>query len=142
MGCAAYITAVEELRTQLRTDPDWMVVADGSGGTHAGLLAGLGDATHTCVLGVDVGMLPDLETVIPEMALDAAVLLDAGPPNRTLLVDHDHIGAGYGELSEECLAALRLVARYRGAAARPGVLRQGHGRAAHRGARRSDRLWR
>ena len=48
------------------------------------------------------------------MALDAAVLLDSGPPNRTLLVDHDHIGAGYGDLSEECLAALRLVARTEG----------------------------
>ena len=114
MGCAAYITAVEELRTQLNADPHWMVVADGSGGTHAGLLAGLGDTTHTRVLGVDVGTRPDLETMIPEMALDAAVLLDGGPPNRTVLVDHDHIGAGYGELSEECLEAIRLVARTEG----------------------------
>ena len=114
MGCAAYITAVEELRTQLDADPDWMVVADGSGGTHAGLLAGLGDASPTRVLGVDVGTRPDLEAVIPEMALDAAALLGTGPPNRTLLVDHDHVGAGYGELSDECLAAIRLVARTEG----------------------------
>jgi D-cysteine desulfhydrase family pyridoxal phosphate-dependent enzyme len=113
-GVAAYMTAVEELRAQLDADPHWMVVADGSGGTHAGLLAGLGDATHTRVLGVDVGTRPDLEVVIPELALDAAVLLDAGPPNRTVLVDHDHVGAGYGELSEECLAAIRLVARTEG----------------------------
>jgi D-cysteine desulfhydrase family pyridoxal phosphate-dependent enzyme len=113
-GCAAYITAVEELRGQISADPDWMVVADGSGGTHAGLLAGLGDASDTRVLGVDVGTRPDLEAVIPELALDAAVLLDSGPPNRTVIVDHDHIGAGYGELSDECLEAIRLVARTEG----------------------------
>jgi D-cysteine desulfhydrase family pyridoxal phosphate-dependent enzyme len=114
VGVAAYATAVEELRGQLGADPDWMVVADGSGGTHAGLLAGLGDTTPTRVLGVDVGTRPDLDAVIPELALDAAVLVDLGPPNRTVLVDHDHVGAGYGELSEECLAAIRLVARTEG----------------------------
>ncbi len=114
MGCAAYITAVEELREQLGADPTWMVVADGSGGTHAGLLAGLGHTSATRVLGVDVGTRPDLEAVVPEMALDAAVLLDSGPPNPTVLVDHEHVGAGYGELSDECLEAIRLVARTEG----------------------------
>jgi 1-aminocyclopropane-1-carboxylate deaminase/D-cysteine desulfhydrase-like pyridoxal-dependent ACC family enzyme len=31
-----------------------------------------------------------------------------------VLVDHDHVGAGYGELSEACLEAIRLVARTEG----------------------------
>ncbi len=41
-GVVAYALAVDELRTQADADPDWIFVADGSGGTHAGLLAGLG----------------------------------------------------------------------------------------------------
>ena len=114
IGVGAYATAVAELRTQLGADPAWMVVADGSGGTHAGLLAGLGAASPTTVLGVDVGTRPDLDTVIPTMASDAATLLDTGPPNQRVVVDHDHVGAGYGELSEACRDAIRLVARTEG----------------------------
>src|SRR5262249_36276428 len=43
-GVLAYADAAVELIEQLRERdlaPDWIVVADGSGGTHAGLLAGL-----------------------------------------------------------------------------------------------------
>ena len=114
IGVGAYASAVAELRSQLDTDPDWMVVADGSGGTHAGLLAGLGEAARTRVLGVDVGTRPDLDTSVPAMAQDAAARLDLGAPNSTVLVDHAHVGAGYGELSDECLVAIRLVARTEG----------------------------
>jgi 1-aminocyclopropane-1-carboxylate deaminase/D-cysteine desulfhydrase-like pyridoxal-dependent ACC family enzyme len=91
-----------------------MVVADGSGGTHAGLLAGLGDASPTRVLGVDVGTRPDLDDMVPALARDAADLAGSGPPNGTVLVDHDHVGAGYGELSDGCFEAIRLVARTEG----------------------------
>ena len=47
VGVVAYADAVDELRPQLAAaavTPDWIVVADGSGGTHAGILAGLGDS--------------------------------------------------------------------------------------------------
>jgi len=91
-----------------------MVVADGSGGTHAGLLARLGAASGTRVLGVDVGTRPDLDTMVPALAEDAAALLGLGAPNATVIVDHDHVGAGYGELSDECIEAIRLVARTEG----------------------------
>lgn len=114
VGVAAYALAVDELRSQLDRDPDWIVVADGSGGTHAGLLAGLGADSPTRVLGIDVGTRPDLDARVPELALAACTHLDRGRPNPTVLVDHDHIGGGYGELSAACLDALRLVARHEG----------------------------
>ncbi len=113
IGVAAYALAIDELRNQTE-DPDWIVVADGSGGTHAGLLAGLGAGSRTRVLGVDVGTRPDLDARIPELAQDAATSLDRDPPSASVEIDHDHIGAGYGELSDECLDALRLFARAEG----------------------------
>ena len=114
LGVAAYALAIDELRAQLDRDPDWIVVADGSGGTHAGLLAGLGAASPTRVLGVDVGTRPDLDARIPELAADAATSLGRGAPNATVIVDHDHIGDGYGELSAACLDAMRIFARPKG----------------------------
>lgn len=114
IGVAAYALAIDELRWQLDGDPDWIVVADGSGGTHAGLLAGLSAESPTRVLGVDVGTRPDLEERIPELARDASLHLDRGSPNATVNVDHRHIGAGYGELSDACLDAMRIFARVEG----------------------------
>ncbi len=114
VGVAAYALAVDELRTQLERDPDWIVVADGSGGTHAGLLAGLGTDSPTRVLGVDVGTRPDLDARVPELAAAAAVHLGRGAPNGVCIVDHDHIGDHYGYLSDACLDALRTVARAEG----------------------------
>ena len=49
-----------------------IVTADGTGGTHAGLVAGWGD--HDAVLGVDVGTRPDLDDVVPREAAAAAAL--------------------------------------------------------------------
>ena len=40
VGALAYVAAADELLAQMDAPPDWIVVADGSGGTHAGLLAG------------------------------------------------------------------------------------------------------
>ena len=114
IGVAAYALAIDELREQLDRDPDWIVVADGSGGTHAGLLAGLGSDSATRVLGVDVGTRPDLDERVPELALAASRHLERGSPNAAVDIDHDHVGAGYGELSDACLDALRTVARTEG----------------------------
>lgn len=115
-GVVAYALAVDELRAQLaergEDEPDWIVVADGSGGTHAGLLAGLGPVSATRVLGVDVGTRPDLDTVVPRLATAAAREAGRqGGASAVVIVDHDHFGSGYGELTDEALSAMRLVAR-------------------------------
>ncbi|MBK5289448.1 MAG: pyridoxal-phosphate dependent enzyme, partial [Acidimicrobiia bacterium] len=114
IGVVAYALAVDELRGQVDADPEWIFVADGSGGTHAGLLAGLGDGSPTTVVGVDVGTRPDLDHQVPVLARAAAAHLGRGAPQATMSVDHDHIGRGYGDLSPACLDALRTVARTEG----------------------------
>jgi D-cysteine desulfhydrase family pyridoxal phosphate-dependent enzyme len=115
-GVIAYADAVDELRVQLEShvspniSPDWIVVADGSGGTHAGIIAGLGDAA-TGVIGVDVGTRPDLDDAVARLANEAADASGRPRPTAEVIVDHDHIGAGYGEPSAAAIEAMTIAAR-------------------------------
>ncbi|MGQ0805397.1 MAG: 1-aminocyclopropane-1-carboxylate deaminase/D-cysteine desulfhydrase [Actinomycetota bacterium] len=115
-GAASYVAAADELRSQLAADGDgrvdWVVVANGSGGTHAGLLAGLEPDTR--VLGVDVGTRPDLDTVIPRLAAEAAAYAGRETPTTEPIVDHTHFGEGYGRVTDEALEAIRQTARCEG----------------------------
>ena len=114
MGVVAYADAVDELRAQVAAarvdDPDWIVVADGSGGTHAGIIAGLGKTT-TRVVGVDVGTRPDLDDAVPRLAAEAAAMSGRPRPSVAAVVDHDHYGDGYGRLTPSGLEAMTLAAR-------------------------------
>lgn len=109
LGALAYVDAAGELLAQLPAAPDWVVVADGSGGTHAGLLAGLPPSVR--VLGVDVARppVPLIERVAELAASTAELAGRPAPPAPPIVVDH--AGPGYGEISEECRAAVRLAAR-------------------------------
>jgi D-cysteine desulfhydrase family pyridoxal phosphate-dependent enzyme len=117
IGAAAYALAIPELDAQLDAlgrDPfDWIVVADGSGGTQAGLLAGLG-ASPTRVLGVDVGTRPDLDTAVPDLARATAEHLGRSADLGPTIVDHDHVGRAYGWATEGAVAAMRAAARTQG----------------------------
>jgi D-cysteine desulfhydrase family pyridoxal phosphate-dependent enzyme len=111
IGAAAYADAVTELEAQL-PGVGVVVVADGSGGTHAGLVAGFGD--HARVLGVDVGIRPDLDDVVPATAADVAVARGTAAPAGRVHVDHDRYGDGYGAPTDAAWEALSLTARLEG----------------------------
>jgi L-cysteate sulfo-lyase len=101
-GVRAYTEAAHELRGQ-RPDVDVVFVADGSGGTHAGLLTGFG-ADRPRVIGVDVGTRPRLAEAVARMhGGDVDVVIDA-----------EHVGPGYGIADAPTLAALKLAARTEG----------------------------
>lgn len=106
-GVRAYADAAQELLEQ-HSAVEWVFVADGSGGTHAGLLAGFGTGGPR-VVGVDVGTRPDLDEVVPRLAHD---VVDGDIADA--VVDHDHAAPGYGALSEAALDALRFAARTEG----------------------------
>lgn len=110
-GTLGYVRAGLELSAQA-PDLDLVVTADGSGGTHAGLVAALGD--HGRVLGVDVGTRPDLDERVPEMAARAAAACGRTAPVGDVQVDHDRMGAGYGAPTDACLEALQVAARTEG----------------------------
>jgi D-cysteine desulfhydrase family pyridoxal phosphate-dependent enzyme len=111
-GALGYVDAARELAAQLAGPLDWIVVADGSGGTHAGLLTGLDGPTR--VLGVDVGTRPDLDERVPELAVATAAAVDRPAPDGELHIDHTRFGAGYGKPTPECLEAIRAAARLEG----------------------------
>ena len=111
VGALGYVQAGLELLGQ-DPDVDVVVVADGSGGTHAGLAAALGD--HRRVLGVDVGTRPDLDGRVPEKAAEAASLAGLAPPSGRCVIDHARFGSGYGALTPECRRALDAAARLEG----------------------------
>jgi D-cysteine desulfhydrase family pyridoxal phosphate-dependent enzyme len=116
-GALGYVDAARELTAQLAGPLDWIVVADGSGGTHAGLLAGLeasDQTSRTEILGVDVGTRPDLDERVPELAAATAAAVERPAPRGEVHVDHTRFGAGYGKPTPECLEAIRAAARLEG----------------------------
>src|SRR6185437_16251767 len=111
VGALGYVQAGIELLGQ-DPDVDVVVVADGSGGTHAGLAAALGN--HDRVLGVDVGTRPDLDERVPEKAADVADLAGMPAPGGRCVIDHARFGAGYGAMTDETRRALDAAARLEG----------------------------
>ncbi len=111
VGALGYVQAASELLSQI-PDFDVVVVADGSGGTHAGLAAGLGD--HRRVLGVDVGARKDLDGYVPDRAAEVALLADLAEPAGSAVIDHGQVGEGYGSPTEAVGEALVLAARLEG----------------------------
>jgi 1-aminocyclopropane-1-carboxylate deaminase/D-cysteine desulfhydrase-like pyridoxal-dependent ACC family enzyme len=111
VGELGYVAAARELAAQV-PDLGLVVTADGSGGTHAGLVGGLGD--HALVLGVDAGTRPDLRQRVPEQATRAAAAAGLPAPVGEVQLDGDRIGPGYGAPTPACREALHLAASLEG----------------------------
>jgi L-cysteate sulfo-lyase len=119
-GALAYADAARELRDQLhhqlgdrpgdrgRLGQATSVVAVGSGGTMAGLVAELGPE-H--VLGVHTGAVAAPAEAVA--ALACAITAERLDP-QALRLRFDQVGAGYDRLSETAAAAIRLTARTEG----------------------------
>jgi L-cysteate sulfo-lyase len=103
-GARGYLACAAELEEQA-PGARHVVVAVGSGGTMAGLVAGLGADR---VLGVDTGAVPDpVERV-------AALVTALGGDASGLRLRRDQVGGGYGVPTGAAGAALRTAARTEG----------------------------
>jgi L-cysteate sulfo-lyase len=107
VSAQGYVDCAREIESQL-PDFDRVVVAVGSGGTMAGLVAALGPER---VFGVDTGAVTDARATV-------AALLDGMPDvtvdPATLQIDRAQIGGGYAKLTERVREALKLAARTEG----------------------------
>jgi D-cysteine desulfhydrase len=104
LGARGYVECATELATQA-PDLRHVVVAVGSGGTMAGLVAGL-DADH--VLGVPTGAVDDPLRRVREL------VTELGAPVEGLRLRDDQAGPGYGVLTDAARTALTDVARFEG----------------------------
>lgn len=115
LGALGFVRAIEELEFR----PQAIVHSTSSGGTQAGLVAGL--RMH-CVEGVEVlgisadDPAPEIEQTVKSIISGIELMLDAPPCalQGDVRVDDRFIGAGYGVPSEAGGEALRLLARMEG----------------------------
>jgi len=112
LGARGYLDCGNELVDQV-PDLRHVVVAVGSGGTMAGLVAALGSDR---VLGIDAGAVPDPEARVRSM-LDELSAQGAAAPARTggpLRLRDDQVGPGYTILTPEARDALIDAAQLEG----------------------------
>ncbi|QFU94261.1 D-cysteine desulfhydrase [Amycolatopsis sp. YIM 10] len=111
VGLLGYVAAAEEIRRQL-TGPARILVAQGSGGTAAGLALGWGGRLDVACVGHDAA---ESGETLTTLVADGAKHLGIEPPE----LDHVRItdrtlGPGYGVPTEEVWEALRLFGRTEG----------------------------
>ena len=121
IGILGYVNAAFELHKQAQErgfNVDYVVVAAGTGGTMAGLMAGfrlLGAKTK--VIGIDVGKLwKAFPKSIAKMANEVGKLLGEDlrfTPEEVSLYE-DYVGEAYAVPTPECIEAIKLLARNEG----------------------------
>jgi D-cysteine desulfhydrase len=110
LGASGYVAAARELAEQI--DPELVIVADASGGTHAGLAVGFGN--HERVFGVDVGARPEVGTAIERLAEQVADVAGLPEPAGRCRIDTEQVGAAYGVPNEAAREAMLTAARAEG----------------------------
>jgi L-cysteate sulfo-lyase len=121
LGTAGWVTAAEEIDEQLRDqkiDVQYVVLANGSGGTQAGLVLGfkeLGASLHVIGISVFNRRSEAISAVVHQVAETARLLgLGAAIGTEEVVVYDDYIGEGYGLPTSKCIEAIRLLAQTEG----------------------------
>ena len=121
LGALGYVACAEELMAQsfeMGVAFDALVASSGSGGTHAGLLAGLhGVSAELPLIGISVrAAKAPQEAKIHGLAQAAADLLGvrAPVPRAAVEVVDAYVGPGYSLPTPEMVEAVQLFARHEG----------------------------
>jgi len=119
-GALGYVSCANEIVNQcdaMDLQFDWLVMATGSTGTQAGLVAGLHALNSPLpVMGVSVRQPRERQisavSALAELTLQK--LGESGLPMSKVLVDDGYVGDGYGIPAESTIEAVRLLAREEG----------------------------
>jgi len=120
VGALGYVACAIEILEQmddLDLAFDWIVMATGSTGTQAGLVAGIqASGVNLPVMGVSVRQPRERQIkavqTLTERTLDR---IGGGPlPANAIVVDDGYVGDGYGVPAESTLEAIGLAARQEG----------------------------
>lgn len=113
IGAAAYAYAVREMVNQ-NINPDWIIFATSSGGTHAGLTVGARLLNlESQILGISVDEPAEkLKAIVAPLATETAKLLgsDETFSEENVLVNTDYLGAGYAIMGDSEIEAIKLFA--------------------------------
>ena len=120
IGALGYVSTAQELLQQcaaMTLKPKLVVLATGSAGTHAGLLAGF--HAMKCdmpILGISVRQPKEIqiENVYRLAIKTAAQLTDETLSRDKVIVDDGYVGEGYGIPTAAMIAATNMVARNEG----------------------------
>jgi len=121
IGATGYVLCAQEMIQQTESmglDINHMVVASGSGGTHAGLLVGLfGENKKIPVMGINVGRPEGAQTkLIQELACKTAkyVGIEEEFPPELVVCKDSYVGPGYSLETNEMIESVQLLARTEG----------------------------
>jgi len=120
IGALGYAECAREIITQSNEagfTPDWIVLATGSTGTQAGMLAGLHALGSTIpVMGISVRQPQEKQkNAVYDLTKRIAKFLNTSEPSEdVVLVDDGYVGEGYGVPAPSTLEAIQLAARFDG----------------------------
>jgi len=120
IGALGYVASAQEILHQIDEmdlDLKLLVVATGSAGTQAGLVAGF--HAHGCdipIMGISVRQPHDIQVEnVYRLAVKTAALLTDKPLSRDqILVDDGYVGEGYGIPTDGTIAATNMLASHEG----------------------------
>jgi D-cysteine desulfhydrase family pyridoxal phosphate-dependent enzyme len=117
VGAVAYAAAMDEL-VQQGFQPDWIVFASSSGGTHAGLEVGArNNGIPAQVLGISIDEPEEtLQSRVAALAEETArvLKLDLAFKARDIRVNANYLGGGYGVMGALEKEAIRMFASHEG----------------------------
>jgi L-cysteate sulfo-lyase len=124
LGNLGYYLAMQEMFEQARERGfriDHIVLANGSGGTQAGLLASVKCLDlPTSITGISVSKKRSMEELGTPTVDEAANLVgeligeEVGATPEDVVINYDYYGEDYGKVTLECIDAIKLVARLEG----------------------------
>jgi D-cysteine desulfhydrase family pyridoxal phosphate-dependent enzyme len=122
LGCLGYVSAALEIETQARkqgVENAHLVVAAGSGGTMAGLMAGMHlDSSDMQLTGIDVGKLwKGFPASIARLASEICSHLEQPyhfSPSQVPLIEGTYVGKGYAIPTAGCQEAISRLAQAEG----------------------------
>lgn len=113
IGALGYLEAMHELMEQ-GFDPDWIIFASSSGGTHAGMALGARlYGLKARVLGIGIDNLNiNFSSTIAKLANETArqLGLDLHMSSDEILLNEDYCQTGYGKLQPAEIEAIKLFA--------------------------------
>jgi L-cysteate sulfo-lyase len=116
IGATGYINAIDELFQQcqaLNLQATHLISATGSGGTQAGIIAGMHLKNWKIKsIGFCVGLNVRVQTVLN--AICELHKINPAALAQNYEIDESYIGGGYGQPTPECIAAIKLLAQTEG----------------------------